>query len=70
MVNIAETEAGSMEDPECAADQLQSVRLQEDRGGEPKTGGRLALLPAERSPGETSLHLLIPRVVGGFLQPL
>lgn len=53
-MNIGETEAGSREDWERVAD-----RLQGDRGGEPTTGGRLALLRAERTPGETNLHLCI-----------
>ena len=50
-MNIAETEAGSVEGRKQAADRLQGIRLREDRVGEPKTGGSPAPLPAERTPG-------------------
>lgn len=52
MMNIAETEAGSVEGGERAADRLQGICLREDRVGEPKTGGSPAPLPlpAERTP--------------------
>lgn len=49
MMNVAEAEAGSVEDRERAACWLRRICLNEDRVGEPKMRGSPALLLAERT---------------------